>query len=358
MTKVLEDRISRPVELDGITSAWLTEALAVRHPGVEVRSVHVGTVIHGSATKVRLLLDYNEAGHRAGLPPTLFLKGGFEAHGLVSAAGYAGEVRFYREIAPQLPVNLPGCYFAGIDDESGQAILLLEDLLARNASFGRATESIGPDIAALTLTMLARLHALWWENDSKLPALRFSDGAAAADGLVQGLLSEAHWEKSRSGAQAASVPQPLRDRGAMIRLVKSLWDGDTKPPHCLLHGDAHLGNMFFERDGSPGFLDWQTTQRGTWAHEYTYFLVGALSIEDRRKHEHALLEHYLGELRGHGITAPSFDEAWLEYRKHTAHGVLWVVCPLEMQPIDIIEANVSRFTAAMTDLDAVAALTR
>jgi hypothetical protein len=36
--------------------------------------------------------------------------------------------------------------------------------------------------------------------------------------------------------------------------------------------------------------------------------------------------------------------------------VLWVVCLLEMQPVDIIEANVTRFSAAMTDLDAVAAL--
>ena len=356
MTIAPEDRISLPVALDEITAEWLTEALAVRHPGVEVRSVHQGTVIHGSATKLRLLLDYNEVGHQEGLPPTLFLKGGFEEHGLVSTAGYAGEVDFYRSIAPQLPVNLPACYFGGIDEESGQAILLLEDLLARNASFGRATESISPDTAALTLEQLAKLHALWWQNDSKLPALRFSDGAAAADGLVQGLLSAQHWEKSISGPQAASLPEPLRDRDRMTQLVRKLWDGDTQPPHCLLHGDAHLGNMFFERDGSPGFLDWQTTQRGSWAHEYTYFLVGALSIEDRRVHERPLLEHYLGELKRNGVAAPSFDEGWLAYRKHTAHGVLWVVCPLEMQPVDIIEANVTRFSAAMTDLDAVAAL--
>jgi hypothetical protein len=351
-----EDQIRLPIALEEITAEWVTAALALRTPGVEVRSLHRGTVIHGSATKVRLLLDYNQAGHAAGLPPTLFLKGGFEEHGLVSTAGYAGEVMFYREIAPQLPVNLPGCYFAGIDEKSGQAILLLEDLLARNASFGRATESISADTAAATLGLLARLHALWWQNDVKLPALRFADGAAAADGLVQGLLSAEHWEKSLAGPQAASVPEALRDRSRMIQLVRNLWDGDTKPPHCLLHGDAHLGNMFFERDGSPGFLDWQTTQRGAWAHEYTYFLVGALSIEDRRAHERPLLEHYLAELKRHGVDAPPFDEAWLAYRKHTAHGVLWVVCPLEMQPLDIIEANVTRFTTAMTDLDAVSAL--
>ena len=356
MTVDPEDHGTLPLELEGITAEWLTAALGVRFPGVEVRSVHLGTVIHGSATKVRLLLDYNDAGHLASLPATLFLKGGFEAHGLVAAAGYAGEVLFYRTIAPQLPVNLPRSYFGGIDKESGQAILLLEDLLARNASFGRATASITPDAAALTLAQLAKLHALWWQDDSKLPALRFADGAAAADGLVQGLLSPQHWEKSIAGPQAASVPEALRDRDRMIGLVRNLWDGDTQPPHCLLHGDAHLGNMFFEQDGSPGFLDWQTTQRGSWAHEYTYFLVGALSIEDRRAHERSLLEHYLGELRRNGVEAPSFDEGWLAYRRHTAHGVLWVVCPLEMQPLDIIEANVTRFTAAMTDLDAVDAL--
>lgn len=356
MSRAPEDSLTLPLSLTEINADFLSEALSVRSPGVVVRSVHLGTIIHGSATKVRLLLDYDSAGHAAGLPPTLFLKGGFEDHGLVSSAGYASEVSFYRDIAPELPVNLPRSYFSGVDSSSGQAILLLEDLLARNASFGRATESISPDTAAATLELLARLHALWWEQDDKLPGLRFVDGAAAADGLVQGLLGAEHWEKSLAGPQAASVPAPLRNREHMVQLVRNLWDGDTKGPHCLLHGDAHLGNMFFERDGAPGFLDWQTTQRGAWAHEYTYFLVGALSIEDRRAHERALLEHYLAALRSHGVDAPSFDAAWLSYRRHTAHGVLWVVCPLEMQPLDVIEANVTRFTAAMTDLDAASAL--
>jgi len=351
-----EDRIELPVALEDISAAWASEALAVRTPGVEVRSLDIGTVLHGSATKVRLLLDYNAAGHAAGLPATMFLKGGFEEHSALVAGGYASEVQFYRDVAPQLPVNVPVCYFAGCNKGSGQAIVLLEDLLARNISFGRSTDPISPETAAATLEILARLHAHWWEDDARLPPLRFTDGAKAADGLVQTLLTPQHWEKSLSGPQGAAVPEKLRDRDRMVELVRRLWDLDTKPPHCLLHGDAHLGNMYFDRNGSPGYIDWQTTQRGRWAHEYTYFLVGALTVEDRRAHERQLLAHYLDQLAAHGAPAPSFEEAWLSYLQHTIHGLLWVVCPLEMQPVDIIEANVTRFAAAVIDHDAPATL--
>ena len=56
-----------PLTLDDVTAAWLTDALSARYPDVEVRGVEIGDVIWGTATKVRLLLQYNDAGQAAGL---------------------------------------------------------------------------------------------------------------------------------------------------------------------------------------------------------------------------------------------------------------------------------------------------
>jgi hypothetical protein len=43
---------------------------------VGVASVHVGEVWRGTATKVRLVVAYDAAGHAAGLPATLVVKAG------------------------------------------------------------------------------------------------------------------------------------------------------------------------------------------------------------------------------------------------------------------------------------------
>ncbi len=67
-----------PVTLDGITPEWLTAALRTRTPDVSVRDVEIADIIRGTCTKIRLRLDVDEAGRDAGIPGTLFLKGGFE----------------------------------------------------------------------------------------------------------------------------------------------------------------------------------------------------------------------------------------------------------------------------------------
>ena len=63
----------------------------------------------------------------------------------------------------------------------------------------------------------------------------------------------------------------------MFELAKHL--GQT-----VMHGDPHVGNTFYERDGRPGFLDWQTTMIGPSTHDVVYFIVGAMTVEDRRAH--------------------------------------------------------------------------
>ena len=67
----------------------------------------------------------------------------------------------------------------------------------------------------------------------------------------------------------------------------------------------------------------------------------------REAEERELLRTYLAELAAHGVTDVwQEDEAWLRFRKHTAHGLLWFASPEEMQPAAIVEAHAERFGVA------------
>src|SRR5262245_885382 len=93
-----------PNSLEELNADWLTTALSQAYPGTVVKHAALGTVIRGTATKARVLLDYNDTGHAHGLPPTLWFKGGFEAHssGEHMMSVYAAEGAFYRDLAPRL----------------------------------------------------------------------------------------------------------------------------------------------------------------------------------------------------------------------------------------------------------------
>jgi len=129
--------IKLPVRVEDITADWLGEALSVGHPGVAVRSARAVDVLWGTGTKVRLQVEYNDKGRAAGLPPILIVKGGFAEHRELMEECYLLEVRFYRDLLPQLGLNAPKAYFAGDDAANKQHIVIMEDLNLRGVTFCR-----------------------------------------------------------------------------------------------------------------------------------------------------------------------------------------------------------------------------
>jgi len=341
-----------PQNATELTAEWLTSALAGSYPGTEVTSVYFGTVLHGTFSKVRLLLTYNEAGHSYRLPPTMFAKCCFEAHSrsphLVEAS--RSEVLYYHERASEGLVNAPKCYYAGLDRESGTQLLLLEDLLARNATFGHALRPIDARIARIGLEMLARYHARWWNSPGKVRPETSAGGTIVTDDWM----SEGAFERCRQWPRFEFVVPELRNREQFLKAVYKLWDSNLRAQHCLLLGDPHLGNCFFEVDGTPGFLDLQGDTLGCWAHDVTEFILTSLDIDVRRNHERPLLEFYLEQLRSRGVDAPTFDEAWKHYRRNTIWQATAAVCPVASQFESVCTAYTQRAMAAVRDLDALA----
>jgi hypothetical protein len=307
-----------PLSVSDITPEWLSDALSTSNPGVEVTSAEVDRVIHGTASKALLRVTYNEAGVDAGLPTTLCVKGGFrEALRKRVWGGLMLETRFYNTVAPRLTINIPRCYFAAVDEDHRQAVVVLEDLSVRGVEFTGALPALQPDAVAAMLELQARLHAQWWEN----PDLGQFDGwQAPMRTYMRWQLRPARWSECLRMRQGAQVPPELRDRDSVEDALQRLWIADDGQPQTLVHGDPHPGNMYFETNGTPGLLDWQCAMRGSWAHDVTYSIICSLDVEDRREHEHKLLRHYLDCLADFGTQPPDLDQAWLQYRRHVLHG--------------------------------------
>jgi hypothetical protein len=349
--------LTLPNSLDEVTTEWLSAALASRHPGVQVTSVFHGAKIEGTGMKVRLLLDYNAAGHAAGLPATMWIKGALHEYAKNIRAAFQREVLFYREVAPLKIVNCPQAYFAQSDEDAGQGIVLMEDLLACNASFGDPVQPATPQLVATTLQMEARLHARWWQS-AELNKFGERGGSLRSDGVIDRLMAAPSWNAAMSMPRSRGIPQPLRDGARVHEAIRKMLAINDRLPECLLHGDPHLGNMYFPRDGGIGFLDWQRMMRGPWIWDVAYTLCGFLSVEDRRAHEKTLLAGYLDELQKAGVRAPSFDDAWQLYQAQLFYGMVWSVVPPGTQPEAVIESVCTRFAVAIADHDAFKAVDR
>jgi aminoglycoside phosphotransferase (APT) family kinase protein len=159
--------------------------------------------------------------------------------------------------------------------------------------------------------------------------------------------------------RAVAIPKFMHDRDRMERALVQLTAFCRTGPQCFLHGDYHLGNLYFDADGRAGTLDWQSGRRGHWSHDVTYFLVSALDIADRRRWDRALLQHYLGRLEAHGVTQPpTFDTAWEAFRLQIIDGLyFWLVNPVEFQAEENNCAVAPRFAMAALDHDTFSMIT-
>jgi hypothetical protein len=338
-----------PASVSEVTPSWLTDALSARFPRWRVRAAHVTNLIRGTATKARFEVEWEGPAREGGPPGSFWIKAGFEDHSASKASLYGNEARFYRDLSRTLGINVPDHYYAALDAAGGGGLLVLEDLLARKARFGSMTSPVSVETAREVLDMQARYHARYWKTGAAELDWLSTGGAIDKDGVVDMFLG--FWDASMTLPRFEAVTTPLRDRDRIADAMHRLWEEAAAASPCLVHGDAHLGNLFLEPSGRAGYLDWQTVMRGPWAHDVASFLVPALEIEDRRRAERDLLRYYLDRLSSYGADAPRFEEAWNAYRKHAMWTFMWALCPPALQAERECTPAASRACAAIIDLE-------
>jgi hypothetical protein len=345
-----------PTTVEGVTRAWLTEALGYQTPGVVVTSSNLVDLIPGTSTKIRVALEYNDVGQKARLPPTLIVKGGFEEHSPPMKMLYLNEIRAYRDWVPLVTINAPLCYYAGsdVDSDGHQSIVILEDLKTKGRVFCHAQQPQTYEQVARRLEAMARFHAETWSSPELQPGgrlawvgSRFEDWARV---YTDHYLQADVWQHYTRSPRGAAVSTRFHDNGWMRSALEKVAATHVTEPLCVVHGDTHLGNLYVESDGTPGFFDMQVA-RAPWHLEVSYHMVCALDVADRPRWEQALLAHYLESLERFGVAAPEFEPAWDSYRRSIAYGYfIFIINETRFQTEAINTAYTARYNGAMLQL--------
>lgn len=334
-----------------LSPEWLSAALGPRFPGIEVTAVTPGPVISRVATNARFRIDCAN-GVPDGLSPDLCGKGYFGDNGRAFRHVGEAEACFYRETAASTGMRTLRSVYADVDPVTHHGVVITEDVVAQGATFLDARSDFSPDQAAQSLEELAKLHAATWDR----PA--YADAAWLASRL-ESYLALRGVEDIRGnfdGPIGAGVPLEVRDPQRLVDALHTLSPMVANvSPWSLIHGDAHVGNVYLDGQGRPSFVDWQMIQRGPWYLDVGYHLASALTVEDRRASEQDLVRHYLDCLSAGGVDAPSWDDAWTGIRRGMVYGFfLWGIT-LKVEPA-VTSTLLLRLGTATADHEAFAAI--
>jgi hypothetical protein len=344
---VVGRRVRLPRTVGDLNTAVLSDVM-----GRPIRSMRVLNSDAGTSSRARLVLTGND------VPESVFVKIAAEnaATRLIGELGRLGstEVRFYSQLAPELP-GVPMAYGAAFDTWTGRYLLVLEDLPA-SCVFPDTLHPLSTDQAGQIVELLATLHGTFWHRmryNGRGPLGWLYTPSGDVTSLLTGSLMTTSMKRL---SERTTIPV---ENGRFIaenyRAVAALID---TPPHTVMHGDAHPGNMYF-RAGEAGLLDWQAVRRGHPSRELAYTLITGLTPEDRRSAERELLDTYRQALAAVGGPELDRDDLWLRYRQ----GALYAyVAPLitagmgGMQVEDIAMEGLRRGVEALDDLETVAVL--
>jgi hypothetical protein len=346
-------KLDIPTSPGALTAEWLTGALrsrgAIKDASVtsfDVKVIGEGAGFMGQLAKLTLTYDKAEPG----APQSLIGKFPAAAQENREVAMffrfYEREVNFYEQIAEQVHLRIPKCYFSAFVPETGDYVLLLEDLAPRNV--GDQLAGCTVEQAELCIRELAKFHAGWWENP-KLDALDWMPTLdaewyvqAVQDGYGQA------WPHFAEYFGKHLSPKMLRVAEGFIQHIDPMMRRFSQKPLTIVHADFRLDNLFFGEGPHEGLavIDWQISVRGRGTFDVGYFAGGTLPPSERKATERDLVELYHSVLTQNGVRGYSFDQCWEDYRAALLFMIVYPV--IGMGSLDLAnERGVTLFTEIM-----------
>lgn len=342
-----------------LTAEWLTEALRERGllgdasvASFTLQDVGAGVGLLGQLARVTLTYD----GPAPDAPPTLVAKfptmdeGG---RGLCIALRiYEREVRFYDELARDVQLRVPACYYSAINAATGEFVLLLEDMAP--ARMGDQLVSVSVPDAELCVRELARFHAAWWDT-ARMHELEWIPLASDPVNLFVEPVYQQSWPPFLA-TLGANLPQEMKELGERMNTrITKLFHGFDDLPRTIVHGDFRADNLFFGDDtGRPplAVLDWQICVRSTGTYDLAYFMSQSLDVPTRRAVEDRLLHLYHDTLAEQGVSGYSFEQCLLDYRRSVLF--CWVYPVVAIGTIAAANERGRDLTIAMMERSAAA----
>ncbi|KAH6652340.1 kinase-like domain-containing protein [Truncatella angustata] len=345
-TKTTYDHL--PALPEDVTTEWLGSVLG---QSIKSATMHADRNIFGTASKLFYTLEYADSaatGDPSTRPVHICVKGVFDPAMVASQPWTVSlaqrEADFFAKIAPTIKhMGYPTGWWGGTSDEQGIAIM--SDLVHEGCTFA-------PEVAAYPLSkildgaeQMAGLHAQFWGKSQDDYPWIWNNYDPAMTFMVR------PWDSVVREPGRPQLPEYLMDGARVNRALDRYYAGRNPRFRTLLHGDTHIGNVYFTASGHTRFLDWSAFHFGSCFHDLVYFMTSMMSVADRRAHEWEVLDHYLAALRRMGgpDLDPRDEELLIEYKRSCMTSIIWPICPVGLQSKERVDALTERTIATWLD---------
>jgi Ser/Thr protein kinase RdoA (MazF antagonist) len=252
-------------------------------------------------------------------------------------SAFEREIRFYREIAPRVPLRVPRIYRAEVGPSG--AVLVMEDL-SRLRSVDQV-RGLHQSEAMQTVREVAKLHATFWGRVDE-PSVAW---VPAYEHFWEEDLA-AHWPAFADEYGLRIGPEGVRLGERVVAEYDRLSQAIRARPATVIHGDLRADNLLFGAEGAY-LLDWQLATRSLAAIDVARLLGGSEPILERRGRQIEVVAAWHEALREAGVQGYGLEEAIEDFRRAVLHCLL-----IPIRSFSFVGVNTGRRTARLVDAQA------
>jgi hypothetical protein len=341
---------------DKLTAEWLSDALDREVTAVRVEPVGTGQM----CDSVRLHLTF---GRGATGPATVVAKlpaaDDTSRTTALNLRSYEIEVRFYQQLAPELPIRTPHILYTDIEVATASFVLLMEDLSP--ARTGDQLAGASAEDAEIAVDELVKLHSPRWGDPTLAEYDWLHRDPEAGRAFLLAMLP-VFWHGFRE-RYADRLDDDVHEAGSALFAHLERFLSSNDEPWTVVHGDYRLDNLLFNcPDGAPvAVVDWQTCAHGPGMNDVAYFIGAGLLPHHRRAQERQLVSRYHHGLLAAGVRDYDIDRCWTDYRRGTWSGLIMAIAASMLvgrtdRGDDMFMAMAHRHARHALDLDAPALL--
>jgi tRNA A-37 threonylcarbamoyl transferase component Bud32 len=272
-----------PTRPEGLTKEWLADKLGVSVNGFYVNPLGEGVGVIGLVCRVTL--DSPDG------PATVIAKFAATAEENREIANtysmYLREYRFYSQLAENIPINSPRCYYSEYNHSTNEFVLLLEEI--QGYRLGDQVTGCSIDEAQLVIESLAALHRSTWLVGDETEIDRHNS-PAQIQGMTMGF--DMGWPAVREKFPDIVTEEIFKLGMSLGIKVEPLLAKVCSAPHCLAHGDLRLDNVFFG-ENEIVLVDFQAICKSAPEHDLAYFVTQSLKPDVRNARDWVAIYHEL-----------------------------------------------------------------
>ena len=304
-----------PTNIQEVTTGWLSEILRQNVVGYDTTFLEGGVLSDAYKLRLRFAAEAPDA------PASVVLKlpnrEDERREMALDNDAYLKELRFFRELADEMPLRSPELYAALCDDSEGAEnfVLAMEDLTAHSCVFDQVDDTPCEKYMQKIALEVADMHAQYWETPpTRLPWVckdtdryTFAIDTTARESPERIEESRELWRKmyGRDVCEEAGCTQiePLTQilcGPACGEIFDRIYEVLSERPKTLIHGDLRADNIFRTHpsrglaveDSQLTYIDWQLLSAGPPGPEFTQMWQHSLPPEVRRNDREVLRQYH------------------------------------------------------------------